>query len=468
MDYKKLAGNLSVAFLAQGIAMCISIATSLFVPKILGVEQFGYWQLFLLYASYAGFFHLGVNDGVYLLNGGTPRENLDKQSAVSQFIVSTAFQFLIAVAIIAFSFVVDGGAEREFVVIAVALYIPVYNAACYLGFLFQAIGETKLYSFSVMIDRLVFLCPLVVLILLGVSDFEPYAVAFFVSKVISLIFCMWKAQDILHAKKLNMQRAIHETFESMRVGISLMIANVASILILGSMRMIVDFAWGIEAFSEISFSLTLVSFILVFINQASMVLFPTLREVDNEERKKFFTTARNLLSLFLPITYLLFVPFKIVLLFWLPEYASSLDYFALLIPICVFDGRMNLISITYFKVFRWEKCLLAINLAFMFLACVSTALGVYVFESANCVLLFVVLIITARSVMSELLLAKRIGEKQGTLWVWEILLSVIFVFCTAAFSYIVSTIIFAVAYAIFIFVNRDKFCEISKMRKSVG
>lgn len=62
--------NILYAFLAQGIALFLSVLMSLIVPKILGVEQYSYWQLFIFYTGYVGFFHFGLNDGVYLRLGG--------------------------------------------------------------------------------------------------------------------------------------------------------------------------------------------------------------------------------------------------------------------------------------------------------------------------------------------------------------------------------------------------------------
>lgn len=48
MNYRSLAGNMVVAFAAQGISFLASVAMSLLVPKVLGVETYGYWQLFFL------------------------------------------------------------------------------------------------------------------------------------------------------------------------------------------------------------------------------------------------------------------------------------------------------------------------------------------------------------------------------------------------------------------------------------
>ena len=77
MNKQTILQNMSVAFLAQGVSMCLSILQTLLVPKVLGVEQYGYWQLYIFYISYVGFFHLGLSSGVYLTTGGQTREQME-------------------------------------------------------------------------------------------------------------------------------------------------------------------------------------------------------------------------------------------------------------------------------------------------------------------------------------------------------------------------------------------------------
>lgn len=69
MNYSSIARNTMIAFAAQFISLSVSVVMSLLVPKIVGVADYGYWQLFMFYTTYSGFFHLGLNDGVYLING---------------------------------------------------------------------------------------------------------------------------------------------------------------------------------------------------------------------------------------------------------------------------------------------------------------------------------------------------------------------------------------------------------------
>lgn len=297
MNYSSIARNTMIAFAAQFISLSVSVVMSLLVPKIVGVADYGYWQLFMFYTTYSGFFHLGLNDGVYLINGGLSRDEIDKSSIKSQYIFGACFQAVICLGITFVSLPLVDDANRVFVIASFALYTVVYNLTSYLGFVFQAMNETKLFSFSTMLDRLVFLAPLLVLIGFKVSDYHPYVYAYLVSKIIALIYCSWMGRDILCAKSVSFGNSLKDGIRSIIVGVKLMIANIADTLILGVSRFLIDHFWGIVAFAKISFSLSLVNFFITFVSQASMVLFPALRTGSDEERVRFYIGIRNAIEL---------------------------------------------------------------------------------------------------------------------------------------------------------------------------
>ena len=54
--------NIIMAFSAQGLSLIISIMMSLVMPYFLGVVDYSYWQLYIFYIGYVGFFHFGLND----------------------------------------------------------------------------------------------------------------------------------------------------------------------------------------------------------------------------------------------------------------------------------------------------------------------------------------------------------------------------------------------------------------------
>lgn len=74
----KLGGvikNISYSFSANLISLLISAFMVMFVPKLLSVNDYGLWQLFLFYYSYLGFLHFGWEDGIYLRYAGKSLRN---------------------------------------------------------------------------------------------------------------------------------------------------------------------------------------------------------------------------------------------------------------------------------------------------------------------------------------------------------------------------------------------------------
>lgn len=454
MDSRKLIKDFAFAISAQGLNVVASVILTLVLPKVLGVEEFGYWQLFIFYAGYVGFFHLGINDGVYLLKGGESRAEIDKKGVNSQFWMSTSVQLVVSCIVMAFAVFGPFDERREFVVFMTGLLIVINNAGLYLGFVFQAMNETRLFSFSVVLESIALLVCLIVLIAMGVRSFEPYVACYIGTKVVRLVYCAWKARDFFGSGLSNPRRTFGLCVDSIRVGIKLMFANIVGSLILGVARFLVDLEWGVEVFSIVSFSLSITSFFMLFISQASMVLFPALRRIDDSGVSQFFVAVRDGLNAFLPAIYLLYLPIVYVLELWLPDYAASLALFSLVFPLCVFDGKMDVLGITYLKVLRKEKALLSINVVVLVCSTVVSLVSTYVFASVDLMLIAIVVILGVRELFSELLIERELSIRSKWMSFSSFALSLLFVALNYALGAPVAAGCFAAAYLVFLFVFR--------------
>lgn len=455
MDIKKLLNNFGVAALAQGATMVINVLVTLFVPKMLGVEQYGYWQLFIFYIGYVGLSMFGLNDGVYLINGGKTADEIDRKAVASQFVVALAMNFICGLVLIVGALVFIEEADREFVIIMTGVYLVLNNAATFLGYVFQAMNETKLYSASCIIDKALFLVPLVILIALGVDSFEPFVVCYTLSRLVSLLYCLDKAKNIIQSELLPISDALKVSWESMRVGIKLTIANIASLFIIGVARFVADGAWGIEAFGQLSFALTLENFFITFVTQLSMVLFPALRQADSDELISVYSKTQKALSVILPGVYVLYYPIRILVLWWLPAYADAVDYLVYLLPVCVFECKMDLLGTTYFKVLRMEGKLLAVNIVSVAISIVGSLFAAYEFNSLTLLMFVIVLSISLRSLFSEVSVERRLGLDHSRLSLFTVLLTVVFVASFKSLPPIMAFVVQTVVYTCFLFVNRS-------------
>lgn len=459
--------NLLYAFAAQGISLVLSILMSLLVPKTLvDPAIFGYWQLFLFYSSYVGFFHFGLIDGIYLRFGGTEYRDLDFSMLGSQFWTCVISQTFIAavIAIIGISYVEDP--SRRFVLFATAVSLIVINAAQYLGIVFQMANLTKLYSISVIIDKSFFLGAVVVLLLFRGKHFEPFIICYLITRLISLVYCIIKGRNIVFAKLQRFRYVISEMVLNISVGVHLMFSNIAGMLIIGMGRLVVERTWGVSAFGKVSFSITLTNFFLLFIGQVGMVLFPALRQVSEVHLKNIYQHGRVGMGVLLAAVFLAYLPIQFLLGKWLPQYAESLRYLALMLPMCTFDGKMQMLCNTYMKVLRKERILLAINLGtFIFSAILSLFSG-YILHSIYAIIVSMVVSIALRNVVTEIYLSQLLQVKVFKNILTESSLALIFVLCTWFLGSLQSFMIYSVAYAVYLILIRNDISGLIQFAKS--
>ena len=437
MNLKKLAKDIFFAVGAQGASMLLSIVTSFILPKFLGVAEFDYWQLFVFYVAYSGFFHLGICDGLYLTEGGKRLESLDAGAVKSEFVFSAIYQGIFAVIIFCIAFLPGFERERTIVLSMAAIYMVVYNCSLFLGFILQACGMIASYCVSVVIDRVLFIVLTIILILIGANTFVPYIVAYTISKISSLVFCGLKTKNIICANWLGLKDASRLSLRSIKIGINLMIANVASQLVVGVARFVLDIGWGIETFGQVSLTLSLVNFILAFSTQVGMVIFPALRQSSESTSGAFFSLCKSAYVLIAIGAYLLYFPVSYFMNIWLPDYSVGLSYLALVLPICVFDGRMNLCSSTLFKTLRFERDLLLVNAFSFILSLVFSVICGLWMHNVDLLLVGMVIAIFLRNLISEIVLSRRLKSSLRAGDNVDLVLTVVFVaavYCLDFFS----------------------------------
>ena len=66
------------ALSANVIRLMISVVMTLVLPRILGVEEYSYWQLYLFYVTYTAYSSIGWCEGTYLKYGGMEYAKLDR------------------------------------------------------------------------------------------------------------------------------------------------------------------------------------------------------------------------------------------------------------------------------------------------------------------------------------------------------------------------------------------------------
>lgn len=403
---KKGRNNLVSGIMAQALTFFVNVGVSFFLPKVLGIEQYAYWQLFVFYAGYVCFFHLGLPDGIYLINGGKQINDLDKERIAYQFRCMCIFHIIIAMVISVLAWVLCDEVMRRETIVFSAIYLVIINFNNFYGMIYQAVNEAKWYSVSLVIDKAFFCSIATIMWINKVDRFEPYVIVYCVGRLFSCIYSTSKCKELLFTCRTQKLDIFDEILRNIKVGSNLMLSIISSSLIIGIGRAFIDGKWGIKTFGIFSFALTLSNFILQFINQISIVLFPALRRASNNDLIRIYTKMRRYISGVLGVIPLMYLPLSFLVGMWLPQYNDSIQFFAILLPIAFFDGKMQLLGTTYFKVLRKERTMLKINIGTLLYSSIISFYGAYVANSIWVVVIGMVSAIVIRDMISEHIIEK--------------------------------------------------------------
>ena len=451
---RNILENITYTFTANILTMLISIIMTLILPKFLGVTDYSYYQLYIFFISYVGFFHFGWIDGIYLKIGGMEYNDLEKSNYVTQFWMLNVLEIIIAAIISIFALFIIKNIDKSFVLISTSVCGVITILRTYLLFILQSTNRIKEYAKYTRVDRFIYFALVIVFLFLGFKNYKIILYIDIFSKLVALVLCANKMKDIVFGKLNISKNTLLEIFENISIGIKLMLANIASTLIIGVVRFGIQKNWDIETFGKISLTLNISNLLMTFINAVAVIMFPLLRREEESNLPKIYVILRNTLMIFLYMMLIFYYPIKLILSTWLPQYADSLRYMALLFPICIYESKMSMLINTYLKSFRKEKSMLIINTISLSLSLILTILSVFILNNLTWAILSIVFLLGFRCVIGELVLTKIMNILIYKDIILETVLTAIFIISSWFINNMFCSIIYTCFYLIYVFIKR--------------
>lgn len=425
---KQIFNKLYYSISANLLNLLISLIVSFIVPKLLGVEQYGYWQLYLFYVSYVGFFHFGVADGIYLRYGGKYYDELDKSLMHSQVWLLLLLEALIFSLIIVFVIATVEDVNKIIILIAAGLNCILLLPRTVLQFLLQSTGRVQEYARNFMVERILYIVLILGFLFFGYRNFEYMLLADIFAKFVAFIGLGFVCRDIIFAKSVKLSLGLFEFWKNITTGSKLLFANIAGMLIIGIVRFGIERNWDITTFGKVSFSLSISNFILTFIAAVSVVIFPIIKRSEANKLSAVYQTLGVLLSWVMLILLTAYYPIQKVLLIWLPHYTEAIQYFAILFPISMFEARSSLLINTYLKALRQEKAMLLINGFSVILSLVTTVITTMVFKNLTITIMSIVALQIIKCLIPDIYIQKKMHMKFSFEVLWDTLGAVVFIF----------------------------------------
>lgn len=449
---KKIAKNLIVSLSAQVVSVLTSFVLGFIVPKFIDELQYSYWQMFLLYVGYVTIFQFGILDGLMLRYSQYDDDELDKPRVRSQYYLLLASNsFITIVSCIAGAFLTDSITEE--IVILVMIGVITKNVFAYASQSFQMTNRISKYAIIVIAQRAAYAIAVIILLICGVNDFVWYCIADLIGDVAGIALGMVFNKGLFFGKGLTIKECFKESKFNISAGILLMIASLSSNLIIGSGKMVIQWRWDELLFGQISFSFSVSNVALTLIRSITIVLFPSLKRMGEDELPSMYMKIRNAVSPLLFIILIFYFPGCWILDLWLPNYSDSLVYLGILLPFIIFNAKVSLLTNNYLKVYRKEKLLMIINVVSVAAGFLLSLLGAYILNSLDFVLYALVAVIMLRSIVSEIVVT-RIIKKNITLdFIIELVMTIIFIAAVrylsrwwACLAYAIALVIYAIIY----------------------
>ncbi|RHB40482.1 hypothetical protein DW886_21510 [Enterocloster aldenensis] len=307
--------NLFHVMFANVISLVVGVITSFLLPKYLSIETYANIKTYTFYITYAGFFSLGYNDGMYLKYGGKEITKIGARDIGDNF-----FNYCILEILITILFLAYGISTHNMIISAFSIGMFSTNIIGYIKSLYQATGEFLLYSSALNIEKIVlFICNMMLLIFLKKQEFFYYI---WIQILVGGGIAIWLIY--LLQKKIHFIFKGHfcksEYIYNIKNGFILMMGNFSSSVFTGIDRWFVKLIMSSVAFAMYSFAVSIENIINVFITPITISLYNYFCKDINIEW--IIRIKKNILILGLFIISAAF-PVKFILERFLPEYMNA-------------------------------------------------------------------------------------------------------------------------------------------------
>ena len=363
---KSIWKNLAKVFFSQGLSVFSGVMVGFIIPKILGVEEYGFYRTYTMYFTYTSLLHFGFVDGILLKYSGQDYDNLNKYKlrALTTFYMIFELIFSILVLLIGITF---QDKNYKFMAVMIAINLFITNTTTYYQFISQA--TQRFSEFALRNVVLSFGRGGIALIGLVVYQYTEkivsykYYLAFLTLLELGvLVWYITTYNDITFGKKEKISHIKSDIKMLFKTGIVLTVAYQIGHLILLLDRQFVSIYFDNEIYANYSFAYSIIGLFTTLVASISTVMFPVLKSLTAEQAVGRYETLSRVVIIIAAATLCAYYPISFIIKEMLPEYLQSVWYLKLIIPTLLLSTPISVVGFTFFKVLDQNQKYLNISL----------------------------------------------------------------------------------------------------------
>jgi O-antigen/teichoic acid export membrane protein len=402
-------GHFLYVFGSQMIVLVSGFVKALVIPILLGLSDYGYWQIYVFYTVYIGAFTFGYGDGLYLKYGGyglgdLPLRRLRMANALYLAMLAVGAAAPVAVAGI------SADPHRQVIFVAVAANVVVLGLTSVVSLMLQATNLLKGYAFLNSADKIFFTLALLALFRDDFRTFEYLVAADLAAKLVVMVILLRRYRQLFIGPLAGLAEGGKEFGDSVRAGIQLLLANLSGMLVLGIGRVIVEYFGALNSYAYYAFAVSLANVVLISVTALSIVIYPTLRRRPKQDYIGYFNKTTRIYFAFALVMLAGYFPAVAFIDLIATQYTPVVAFLNAIFVITVLQGKMQLVNNTYYKVLRLERLMLVANVTSLLIATVLSVIGFALTRSVLVIAYAALATMLFRTYASEVFLRRYMGE----------------------------------------------------------
>ncbi len=397
-----------IATLGTGtlLAGVFNAALVFVIPRLISVEDYGYWRMFGLYAGYVGFLHFGFADGALLRWAGRPWEDFKHEVGPGlKYLVWQHVLVLLPLGVMV-ALVLRG--PLRFVAIAVAIYAPLYNITATLQFALQGARIFRPVAIAAVAAPGLLLASALVWASRWQSGSREVIVFYLLTWCVPLVFLLAWTKPLPDGSAV---RGLAK--DCVRSGWPIVLANTGFMLIMYADRLAASWAATIQTFAQYSMAASAMAVPITVIQACSNVFFPHLAGATLGERKRVYGIASRTLLMAWAILLPYYFVLEMFMRNFLSRYVPSLQYARALLLGIPFLAAIQILQMNYAYVNGRQRHFLVRTVAVLAASLGVTSFAAFHFGSLQILAGIQVAIMGAWWLLNEWILRRLTGQSAG-------------------------------------------------------
>jgi O-antigen/teichoic acid export membrane protein len=353
-----VARDIATVGIGTALAAVFNVLLVFLIPRLVSVEDFGYWRLFLLYAGYAGLMHMGLGDGALLRWAGRPLEDFRHEVAPSlKFLVCQHLAIIIPGVAILFWLL---PAPVNLVAAAVLAYSLIFNAAALLQFGLQSARIFRPVAIAIAAPPGLFVLAAFLWHLQRVPNFRNlillYSVAW--SGVLVYLWARVRTRNYASGRDYSAWKLGKVCIAA---GWPIMLANGGFGLVQSADRLVVSSVLPIHQFAQYSLAASTMFVPVAAILAVSRVFFSHAAALEHDERARVYGQGAKFLLLAWSLTLPYYFGLEVFVRHFLPKYVAGLPVASVLMLGVGFLAGIQILQMSYSYLYGKQRQFLAIT-----------------------------------------------------------------------------------------------------------